>query len=167
MLGIPSAYFRRMRTVAARADRGGYLPHLWSTFIKGLLKEWNDLNIVLALVLTANVGFLALPGLSEDHPSAIADLSRGAGIFSTFVTLGGLLSSLSLIWLHQPMLGTGSLDACKYVLGPSFSGTRIDGGHLEHKRGSFLRLLWMATYLGMPLVLLVWSVIAFVICALT
>ncbi|CAE6517873.1 unnamed protein product, partial [Rhizoctonia solani] len=167
MLGIPSAYFRRMRTVAARADKGVYLPHLWSTFIKGLLKEWNDLNIVLALVLSANVGFLSLPGISEDHPSAITDLSRGAGIFSTFVTLGGLLSSLSLIWLHQPMLGTGSLDACKYILGFSFSGTNIDERHPEHKRGSFLRLLWMATYLAMPLVLLVWSVIAFVICALT
>ncbi|CAE6539814.1 hypothetical protein RSOLAG22IIIB_00376 [Rhizoctonia solani] len=168
MLGIPSAYFRRMRTVAARADKGGYLPHLWSTFIKGLLKEWNDLNIVLALVLSANVGFLSLPGLSEDDHPPIADLSRAAGIFSTFVTLGGLLSSLSLIWLHQPMLGTGSSDACKYILGPSFNGTHVDGGHahLPHKRGSFLRLLWMATYLGMPLVLLVWSVIAFVICAL-
>ncbi|KAJ1304467.1 hypothetical protein OPQ81_005614 [Rhizoctonia solani] len=167
MLGIPSAYFRRMRTVAARADKGRYLPHLWSTFIKGLLKEWNDLNIVLALVLSANVGFLSLPGISEDHPSIIADLSRGAGIFSTFVTLGGLLCSLSLIWLHQPMLGTGSLDACKYILGSSFSGTHVDGRHPRHNRGSFLRLLWMATYLGMPLVLLVWSVIAFVICALT
>ncbi|KAG8728195.1 hypothetical protein FRC11_011624 [Ceratobasidium sp. 423] len=147
MLGIPSAYFRRMRTVASRADKGAYLPHLWSTFIKGLLKEWNDLNIVLALVLSANVGFLSLPGISEDHPSAIADLSRGAGIFSTFVTLGGLLSSLSLIWLHQPMLGTGSLDACKYILGSSFSGTQSDERHLGDKRGSFLRLLWMATYL--------------------
>jgi hypothetical protein len=46
MLGIPSAYFRRMRTIAARADKGEYLPHLWSTLIKGLLKEWNDLNII-------------------------------------------------------------------------------------------------------------------------
>ncbi|KAH7339511.1 hypothetical protein B0J17DRAFT_705587 [Rhizoctonia solani] len=167
MLGIPTAYFRRMRTVAARADKGGYLPHLWSTLIKGLLKEWNDLNIVLALVLSANVGFLSLPGLSEDISSPIADLSRGAGIFSTFVTLGGLLCSLSLIWLHQPMLGTGSLDACKYILGSSFNGTHNNGKHLEYKRGSFLRLLWMATCMGMPLVLLVWSVIAFVICALT
>ncbi|CAE6438129.1 unnamed protein product [Rhizoctonia solani] len=79
MLGIPTAYFRRMRTVAARADKGAYLPHLWSTLIKGLLKEWNDLNIVLALVLSANVGFLALPGLSEYGPSPMADLSRGAG----------------------------------------------------------------------------------------
>ncbi|CAE6448838.1 unnamed protein product [Rhizoctonia solani] len=167
MLGIPTAYFRRMRTVAARADKGAYLPHLWSTLIKGLLKEWNDLNIVLALVLSANVGFLALPGISEDKPSPMADLSRGAGIFSTFVTLGGLLCSLSLIWLHQPMLGTGSFDACKYILGSSFNGIHNNGRHLEHKRGSFLRLLWMATYMGMPLVLLVWSVIAFVICALT
>ncbi|GAB1521431.1 hypothetical protein RhiTH_004526 [Rhizoctonia solani] len=84
MLGIPSAYFRRMRTIASRADKGEYLPHLWSTLIKGLLKEWNDLNIILALVLSANVGFLALPGISEDNPSIIADLSRGAGIFSMF-----------------------------------------------------------------------------------
>ncbi|CAE6431333.1 unnamed protein product [Rhizoctonia solani] len=167
MLGIPSAYFRRMRSIASRADKGEYLPHLWSTLIKGLLKEWNDLNIILALVLSANVGFLALPGISEDHPSTIADLSRAAGIFSMFVTLGGLLSSLSLIWLHQPMLGTGSLDACKYILGASFCGEHMDGKHLNHRRGSFLRLLWMATYLGMPLVLLVWSVIGFVICALT
>ncbi|KAF8706186.1 hypothetical protein RHS03_05080, partial [Rhizoctonia solani] len=167
MLGIPSAYFRRMRTIASRADKGEYLPHLWSTLIKGLLKEWNDLNIILALVLSANVGFLALPGISEDSPSIIADLSRGAGIFSMFVTLGGLLSSLSLIWLHQPMVGTGSLDACKYILGASFNGDLADGQYLNHRRGSFLRLLWMATYLGMPLVFLVWSVIGFVICALT
>ncbi|KAJ1304468.1 hypothetical protein OPQ81_005615 [Rhizoctonia solani] len=162
MLSIPPAYFRRLREVAARTDRGEYLPHLWNTLIKGLVKEWNDLNIVLALVLSANVGFLALPGTSEDNLSTLADLSRGAGIVSMFATLGGLLTSLSLIWLHQPMLGTGSSDACKYVLGSAYNR-----GSLESKRGSFLRLVWMATYLGMPLVLLVWSVIAFVISALT
>ncbi|CAE6517876.1 unnamed protein product, partial [Rhizoctonia solani] len=166
----PPAYFRRLREVAARADRGEYLPHLWNTLIKGFLKEWNDLNIVLALVLSANVAFLALPGTSEDSASALANLSRGAGIVSMFVTLGGLLTSLSLIWLHQPMLGTGSSDACKYFLGSAYSSKRMDplqGGPSESKRGSFLRLVWMATYLGMPLVLLVWSVIAFVISALT
>ncbi|CAE6471463.1 unnamed protein product [Rhizoctonia solani] len=170
MLSIPPAYFRRLREVATRTDKGEYLPHLWNTLIKGLLKEWNDLNIVLALVLSANVAFLALPGTSEDNFSPLANLSRGAGIVSMFATLGGLLTSLSLIWLHQPMLGTGSSDACKYVLGSAYSSKRMDplqGGSLESKRGSFLRLVWMATYLGMPLVLLVWSVIAFVISALT
>ncbi|CAE6431325.1 unnamed protein product [Rhizoctonia solani] len=170
MLSIPPAYFRRLREVAARADKGEYLPHLWNTLIKGLLKEWNDLNIVLALVLSANVAFLALPGTSGDNLSALANLSRGAGIVSMFVTLGGLLTSLSLIWLHQPMLGTGSSDACKYVLGSAYNSKRrnqLQGSALESKRGSFLRLVLMATYLGMPLVLLVWSVIAFVISALT
>jgi hypothetical protein len=48
MLSIPPAYFRRLREVAARADKGEYLPHLWNTLIKGLLKEWNDLNIVVS-----------------------------------------------------------------------------------------------------------------------
>ncbi|CEL61006.1 hypothetical protein RSOLAG1IB_04245 [Rhizoctonia solani AG-1 IB] len=170
MLSIPPAYFRRLREVAARADKGEYLPHLWNTLIKGLLKEWNDLNIVLALVLSANVGFLALPGTSEDTISALANVSRGAGIVSMFATLGGLLTSLSLIWLHQPMLGTGSSDACKYILGPAYKSNRreqLQGDEPESKRGSFLRQIWVATYLGMPLVLLVWSVIAFVISALT
>ncbi|KAH7339512.1 hypothetical protein B0J17DRAFT_716524 [Rhizoctonia solani] len=170
MLSIPPAYFRRLREVAARADKGEYLPHLWNTLLKGLIKEWNDLNIVLALVLSANVAFLALPGTSEINPSALANVSRGAGILSMFVTLGGLLTSLSLIWMHQPMLGTGSLDACKYVLGSAYNSKRRDPlqeGSLDSKRGSFLRLVWMATYLGMPLILLVWSVIAFVISAVT
>ncbi|CAE6415483.1 unnamed protein product [Rhizoctonia solani] len=170
MLSIPPAYFRRLREVATRTDKGEYLPHLWNTLIKGLLKEWNDLNIVLALVLSANVAFLALPGTSDNDLSPLANLSRGAGIVSMFATLGGLLTSLSLIWLHQPMLGTGSSDACKYFLGSAYNSKRMNplqGDSLESKRGSFLRLVWMATYLGMPLVLLVWSVIAFVISALT
>ncbi|CAE6517867.1 unnamed protein product, partial [Rhizoctonia solani] len=46
MLSIPLSYFRRLRVMASQADKGAYLPHLWRTLIKGLLKEWTDLNIV-------------------------------------------------------------------------------------------------------------------------
>lgn len=175
MLSIPAAYFRRLRTIAHRADAGAYLPHLWRTFIKVLLKEWSDLSIVLALVLAANVAFLALPGTSErpegansSYSSTLADVSRGAGIVSMFITLGGLLTTLCLIWLHQPMQGTGSSDACQYLLGSAYVQTDQES-QSSKKRGPliFLRLIFMATYLGMPLVLLLWSVIAFVISAVT
>lgn len=43
MLSIPAAYFRRLRTMAAEADKGAYLPDLWRTLIGGLLKEWFDM----------------------------------------------------------------------------------------------------------------------------
>ncbi|CAE6431340.1 unnamed protein product [Rhizoctonia solani] len=197
MLSIPNSYFRRLRTLASRADQGEFLPHLWRTLIKGLVKEWSMLNIVHMLIFlacldscastvllaamglysclgSANIAFLALPGTSKSpsdsdyEPSVLADVSRGAGLVSMFTTLGGLLTGLSLIWLHQPLQGTGSLDACRYILGPSYKQSQ-DPEAQSSERGSFkfLRLAWMATYLGMPLVLLSWSVIAFTISAVT
>ncbi|KAG9085339.1 hypothetical protein FRC06_003655 [Ceratobasidium sp. 370] len=51
LLHVPFPYFRRLRLLSARADQGEYVPDLWKTFIKAVLKEWTDLNIILALIL--------------------------------------------------------------------------------------------------------------------
>jgi hypothetical protein len=46
LLNVPFAYYRRLEVLSRRADKGEYVPDLWKTFIKALLKEWSDLNIV-------------------------------------------------------------------------------------------------------------------------
>ncbi|KAG8713095.1 hypothetical protein FRC09_019092, partial [Ceratobasidium sp. 395] len=98
LLHVPFPYFRRLQLLSTRADKGEYVPDLWKTFIKSLLKEWTDLNIILALILAANVAFLALPGTSNEIPEgkspALVDISRAAGIISMFMTMSGLLTSL-------------------------------------------------------------------------
>ncbi|QRV79500.1 hypothetical protein RhiJN_07515 [Ceratobasidium sp. AG-Ba] len=169
LLQVPFTYFRRLQLLSSRADKGEYVPDLWKVFIKSLLKEWTDLNIILALILAANVSFLALPGTSEDVPEGkplgLVDVSRAAGIISMFMTMSGLLTSLCLIWIHAPLLGTGGFDAYRYIIGPSYE-LDTTSKHLVD-RNSFMQIVSMASYLGMPLVLLLWSVIAFVVSATT
>jgi hypothetical protein len=52
LLNVPFTYYRRLEVLARRADKGEYVPDLWKTFIKALLKEWSDLNIVVRLLAT-------------------------------------------------------------------------------------------------------------------
>ncbi|KAG8712029.1 hypothetical protein FRC09_020295 [Ceratobasidium sp. 395] len=52
LLRVPVSYHRQLQLLSKRADGGEYVPDLWKTFVRGLLKEWNDLNIVLALILS-------------------------------------------------------------------------------------------------------------------
>ncbi|QRV94138.1 hypothetical protein RhiJN_22156 [Ceratobasidium sp. AG-Ba] len=170
MLHVPFSYFRRLRMLANRADNGDYVPDLWQAFINGLLKEWNDLNIVSTRNRRANVAFLALPGTSgsdapDDKSPGIAEASRAAGIISMFMTMSGLLTSLCLIWLHSPLSTTGTSDAYKYIIGRRYK----PGVPIKHptSHNSFIQLAGMATFLAMPLVLLVWSVLAFVVSAMT
>ncbi|KAG9125294.1 hypothetical protein FRC07_008215 [Ceratobasidium sp. 392] len=54
LLHVPFPYFRRLRLLSTRADEGEYVPDLWKTFIKSVLKEWTDLNIIIPGI--ANVG---------------------------------------------------------------------------------------------------------------
>jgi hypothetical protein len=48
LLHVPFAYLRRLQLLSKRADKGEYVPDLWKKFIKGALKEWGDLNIVVS-----------------------------------------------------------------------------------------------------------------------
>ncbi|KAG8778675.1 hypothetical protein FRC12_024866 [Ceratobasidium sp. 428] len=152
LLRIPVSYHRQLQALSKRADNGEYVPDLWKTFVKGLLKEWNDLNIVLALILSANVAFLALPGTSDSVPDGkspiLADVSRAAGIISMFMTM------------------SGTFDAYRYIIGPKYKTNNTTAKDLGN-HNSFTQLAWMASFLGMPLVLLLWSVIAFVVSAVT
>ncbi|KAI0777805.1 hypothetical protein BD413DRAFT_189429 [Trametes elegans] len=114
----------------------------WQQFISELQDDWVSSITPSTVLLTTNVGFLAIKSIDEGGDSAGQVLSY----LSTFLTIGNIVACAILTRQLQPALDLGVDSAATY---------------LEQRASGRLRVELLATILSVPTVMFVWSLIAF------
>lgn len=142
-LGQPNTYSRRL----ARFKRGKPLSldihtKYWQAFLGAFIKEWNDTNLLATVMISATVGFLAVPGLDS--------ISRILGIIAIIAAIGSGLVGMVYVWHHGPRANTNALVGREY----------IENG--KSRAFGVRSTLLFACVLAVPVVLLWWSFLSFI-----
>ncbi|EJD42216.1 hypothetical protein AURDEDRAFT_168769 [Auricularia subglabra TFB-10046 SS5] len=82
-LGIPHSYHRRILSVDKTDTGYGVNSMRWKAFLGSMLKEWTDSNLLATVLISATVGFLAIPGIEDN--------SRIMGLFAVLLAIGSVL----------------------------------------------------------------------------
>ncbi|KAF9524932.1 hypothetical protein CPB83DRAFT_838559 [Crepidotus variabilis] len=106
----------------------------WQRLVLALLKEWSDSNLLATVTLSANIAFLALPG--------IVNPPRFCSLLSTFLCLRSILSGLHHVWIHRFRAEAAPATASMYFQqAERFTGT----------------LKPLALFLALPITSLLWG----------
>ncbi|TFK37859.1 hypothetical protein BDQ12DRAFT_684758 [Crucibulum laeve] len=136
----PSTYMQRLHHVRA----GGVTSFTrWQALVTSLLAEWSDSNLLATVVLSSNMAFLALNNLSA--------IGRISSLISTFFSISSIITGLHHVRTHRDRKDLPANKAAMYF--------RNSGG----SNRNFRRLSF---FLGLPLIFLSWSLVAFA-CAVT
>jgi len=113
------------------------------TFVRAILVEWSDANLLATVFVAANVTFLtALPGITK--------FQRTACLASTLLSLLEIVTGLYHLWKHRIRANADYDDVHKYF------GGKHDGAGWTYSNTTLL-----ASMLSVPIASLVWSVICF------
>ncbi|TDL18534.1 hypothetical protein BD410DRAFT_793250 [Rickenella mellea] len=153
LLRIPPIYFSRIFKLFDRPEGPGtygyedkrYIPEdRWGPFVHAIIKEWETLNIVSVLALSAILTFLQLDGVTE----------------SAVIRTATLLSLIAAIW--SLMFG------CIYILRFGTMHTEEKARRWSKEtRATKTNIFWNVwIMLAMPAVWLAWSIVAFCVAIL-
>ncbi|KAH9973819.1 hypothetical protein BGW80DRAFT_1306591 [Lactifluus volemus] len=134
---------------------------VWETFVTKLLREWQDVVLWSVMMLVANVGFLAIPGVVITNLSEAAITSPRQLIISTSpaqiasslsiqASIGSVVTSLLLLRHHRQKQKEDLASVGSYLT----QSTRI---------GRCFGLEPLAIVFSLPWALLMWSVVTFFI----
>ncbi|KAI0296395.1 hypothetical protein BC826DRAFT_232371 [Russula brevipes] len=135
---------------------------VWKKFMTKLLKEWEDLILWSTVMLAANVGFLACPGvilsnLSGSPLTSASDVviftspTQIASCASMAANIGSIVAGLLLVRHHRAKQNENPAGAAAYLIQNTH---RVFG--LEP----------MAITFGLPWALLMWSIVIFFVALL-
>jgi len=121
----------------------------WRDFVAMLESEWEEFILSSTVMLAANVGFLAIPGVIPDQANGWTKPSSAqvASCVSLVFSIGGIISGLLLIRSIQTSTGQGDSAAWNYLRSKKY---------LESS----------GTLYSLPFGLLMWSVCMFFIALL-
>ncbi|KZT31903.1 hypothetical protein SISSUDRAFT_637651 [Sistotremastrum suecicum HHB10207 ss-3] len=92
--GTPFAYLRHVNEFFITAlGRTETISEKWRAFVDENVTDWSDTNLVATVLVSAAVGFLAVPGID--------DISRLFALFSILFALSSLIAGLLNAWQHQ------------------------------------------------------------------
>jgi len=107
----------------------------WSVYVNSLVREWSTFNLGATVLLSASVGFLAIPGVDS--------LTRTITLLSVVLTLGSIVTSVYLLWRHQ-----GGREKLEYHISWLQTDFQVDV---------------LAIILSIPFASLAWGVITFLV----
>ncbi|KZV76516.1 hypothetical protein PENSPDRAFT_422289 [Peniophora sp. CONT] len=156
LLHAPSSFLRDLHSVSVDDI---ILEYAWRSYFKRLLDDWDRLVLQGAVVLTANVSFLAIPdvihfpgqpsgtgGNSAVQPWIRPEYTWSASLsyISTLLSLGSVMSGLLLARHNRPQIEhtTDANDASKY---------------LTRRNSYFFGLEPIAVVYSLPYALMIWG----------
>ncbi|KAJ3992815.1 hypothetical protein F5050DRAFT_1578843 [Lentinula boryana] len=139
--GIPYSYMRLVKQSFEYRGRLAGMQASWETYIERLVREYSHFLLISTVLLSATVGFLAVPDVSR-----IVEI---AALVSAFSSLGSIIVGVFAIWRHQAKFRT--IDSFTYMR------------NVQH---NLLGFYGHAMLLSLPPVLLVWAIITFTISTL-
>ncbi|KAJ6623294.1 hypothetical protein B0H10DRAFT_809137 [Mycena sp. CBHHK59/15] len=117
--------------------------------MESLVAEWSDSNLVATVFVSVNVGFLAVPD--------ITDLQRASSLVSSLCAMTSIVTGLYQIWQHREKKDAEYEDASKYI-----RRLKLIARRKPMKRRVTPHDL-TACFLAVPLAALQWSVLSFTV----
>ncbi|KAF8258667.1 hypothetical protein EI94DRAFT_1691246 [Lactarius quietus] len=150
----PHGYLREFRNVWVDEV---VIQTLWVNFIYSLLEEWDKLVLVSTVMLSANVGFLAVPGVVISNLNSNITSTNQVVIFTSSAQISSCMSMLASIGsIVTALLLIRHLGSKLIKKDPEGASTYL----YENSRQIFgLELL--AIILSLPWALLMWSLVTF------
>ncbi|KAN0131778.1 hypothetical protein V8E53_010429 [Lactarius tabidus] len=155
LFNSPKAYLQELEGILVLDKAVG--ENRWRSFISGLLKEWEQLILPSTVLLSANIGFLAIPGVINSNSGSNDTTTNGAPIasyVSMVTSIGGIMIGLLLNCHSSPEQYNDS-----GAEGPQKEYHYFYWLH-EGSHGIILRE-WLAIVFSLPWALLMWSLISF------
>ncbi|KAF9534166.1 hypothetical protein CPB83DRAFT_843800 [Crepidotus variabilis] len=94
----------------------------WEKYIERLVREYSNFLLIATVLLSATVGFLAIPSIPE--------LASVAAIVSVLASLGSITVGVFSIWRHQA--NTTTTDSFAYIVFLEFMATPCCLAFLQH-----------------------------------
>ncbi|KAJ7778014.1 hypothetical protein DFH07DRAFT_1056339, partial [Mycena maculata] len=121
--------------------------HLMCNF----MSEWEDSNLVATVLLSVNVGFLAVPNLKG--------LERSSALVSSLCAMTSIITGLHHVWQHREKKDTEFGDAREYLYYVKLRCRRRP----KDRELSAMDLTPTACLLAIPLATLQWSTLSFTV----
>jgi len=129
----------------------------WKGFMTKLLSEWNDLILWSTVLLSVNVGFLAIPGVVPYNivngvltitrqVVILGSLAQVSSVLSLEASVGSIVISLLLMRHNRTKQDADPAEAWEY---------------LSHNSHRYIGLELMAIVFSLPWALLMWSMLMF------
>ncbi|OAX37450.1 hypothetical protein K503DRAFT_866861 [Rhizopogon vinicolor AM-OR11-026] len=139
LFGAHSMY--RTRLQGTRVKGAVYLPD-FQKLMQQFLDEWADSNLLATVFVSANVAFLAVPGINA--------LQKTASLSSSLFAMMSIIVGVHHVWRHRGKVDALYQDADSYLYHVRRLGEHVD-------------LTITACFLSLPVVSLLWSVLCFTI----
>ncbi|KAF4602432.1 hypothetical protein EYR40_005639 [Pleurotus pulmonarius] len=133
---IPHTYLAHIKNSGDYRGRLSSIHANWVAYIDRLVREYSHFLLIGTVLLSATVGLLAVPGISN--------AVLVTALVSAFASLGSIILSVVSIWRHQ--INTQPRNSFMYM-------HNINQGPLG--------LHGHAMFLSLPPVLLIWGIVAF------
>jgi len=143
---------------------GVIIETVWKSFMTKLLKEWDGIILLSTVMLTANVGFLAIPGVMFFNPSSYDDVSKSMHQATILPSSSQIFSSLSIeASIGSIVIGLllARFNRTKQEADPSEAST-----YLHHNSRKMFGLEPLAIIFSLPWAFLMWSMVTFSIALL-
>ncbi|KAF9791947.1 hypothetical protein BJ322DRAFT_1026338 [Thelephora terrestris] len=131
----PELYLRKLESVYTDFI---ICQHRWARFITWQQDEWKDTIINVTVLLTANMAFLAIPGIGNS--------TQLASYFSTVTAIGSIVIGLLLVRKHSNKLEDSARDVELY---------------LRSRHNKAIGFETLAILYSLPYSLLMWSTVSF------
>ncbi|KAH9939883.1 hypothetical protein B0H21DRAFT_893784 [Amylocystis lapponica] len=138
LFGIPKTYLEHVKNASVFHDRLSSLQESWEKYYEQLTREYSDFILVSTVLLSATVSMLSAVDISQT--------SQTCAILSALSSLGSITIGVFLVWRHQRNIHSRT---------STFA-------YIHNARNNFFGLTGYAVLLSIPVVLLVWSLIAFI-----
>ncbi|KAI0920763.1 hypothetical protein AcW1_005058 [Taiwanofungus camphoratus] len=146
LFGVHRMYFGRLRRV--RVGQSAYLLD-FRKVLQQFLAEWSDSNLLATVFVGANVAFQQLPGLNG--------LQRTASLASAVFSVLGVATGVHHVWQHRAKVNADIDEAVKYV------NHARDWDKAGNESSEVSDLLWVSSFLAVPIAALFWAVLSFTI----
>jgi len=155
----PEAHLREMEKLWTD---GVIIGTVWKDFMAKLLEEWNDIILWSTVMLTVNVGFLAIPGVMffNINGDALENVRQVVILTSSSQIVSSLSIEASIGSIVIGML-LARFNRTKQKAGPSEVST-----YLHEKSWKMFGLEPMAIIFSLPWAFLMWSMVTFSIALL-
>ncbi|OCH90691.1 hypothetical protein OBBRIDRAFT_754450 [Obba rivulosa] len=138
--GIPHSYLEDLKKASEFRGRLAALQDTFEAYTGQLTREYSNFILVSTVLLSATMGLLAVPGIGQ--------AGKIFALLSVFTSLGSISVGAFLIWRHQRNLHIPSSHTFAYI---------------HNARSNIMGLPGHALLLGLPPVLLVWSLFGFTV----
>ncbi|KAJ3488759.1 hypothetical protein NLI96_g2625 [Meripilus lineatus] len=134
--GIPRTYLAHTKVATEPHGRLSDMEQSWEVYTEQLTREYSEFVLASTVLLSATVGFLALPDIEI--------IAKALGIVSVFSSLSSIIIGVFFTWRHHRRLPSSNTMA-----------------YIHNARNNPLGLEGHAVLLSLPPTFLVWSIITF------